>query len=361
LETAYRRFHLSADTRALVMLICVWTVSFLGFAYSDYLQFGGAPVFWRLLLLRVGYTMFSGVVLARLRRPPLDVQTLDRLTLIWGLATVTLDLAVGGVRPRGDISVMIIDLVGVMSFYVFISNSMAHCTIPAGLLSTANLLSLLFAKADVPGQVIIALVFSYVITNVVGVFSSRDFFSRRRAAFLARREEARVQAELERLAATDPLTGVYNRRRLLELASDAFYRYRRYRRPFSILVMDMDGFKNVNDTFGHQQGDSVLIQFSRSLIVEKREGDALGRMGGDEFCLILPETEPSAAAALAERILARCGVIRLYNGVEEVLVTTSIGITTARPDDQALDVLFARADSALYTAKHQGRNRYAAA
>jgi diguanylate cyclase (GGDEF)-like protein len=190
------------------------------------------------------------------------------------------------------------------------------------------------------------------------VVFSQHTFAVRRSEFLARREEARTQAELTRLASTDPLTGVFNRRRLLELANDAFFRYRRYQRPFSILVMDLDGFKMVNDTFGHQQGDVILIDFARSVTLEKREADALGRMGGDEFCLVLPETAPGSAVVLAERLLARCGDIRLSDSIHEVHVTVSIGITDARMEDTALDALFSRADTALYQAKHDGRNRY---
>jgi diguanylate cyclase (GGDEF)-like protein len=94
------------------------------------------------------------------------------------------------------------------------------------------------------------------------------------------------------------------------------------------------------------------------LAAQKREGDALGRMGGDEFCLVLPETAPDAAAALAQRILEECGGITVSDSERSVRVTTSIGISQALPADSSLDSLFSRADAALYRSKHRGRNRY---
>jgi diguanylate cyclase (GGDEF)-like protein len=304
--------------------------------------------------------MFGLFVLNMMRRP-LEPDAFDRLAVVWGLVTVVLNITVGVMRPRSDLSVLITDLVGLFSFYVFISSRMIIRVSPALLLSFADMILAVFYKEQMPGQVVIALAFSLTITNLVGMIFSRQYFDMRRAEFLARHEEERVQAELQRLASTDPLTGVYNRRRLLELAGDALYRFRRYCRPFTIMIMDLDGFKAVNDTFGHHQGDAVLVGFAGSISAEKREADALGRMGGDEFCLVLPETTTDAAVSLAERILLHCGNISLSDTINEVHVTTSIGISQANASDTSLDPLFARADAALYSAKHSGRNRYASA
>jgi diguanylate cyclase (GGDEF)-like protein len=230
--------------------------------------------------------------------------------------------------------------------------------LPALLLSLANMILALFYKEGLSPQMVLSFAFSFTITNLVGILFSLHYFDLRRTEFLARREETRVQAELQRLASTDSLTGVYTRRRLLELAGDASYRFRRYGRPFSVMVMDLDGFKRVNDTFGHHQGDAVLVEFAQAVLDEKRETDSLGRMGGDEFCLVLPETTPEAAQVLAERIIKRCESIFLEHEGETVRVTASIGISQALPSDTGLDPLFARADGALYRAKNGGRNRY---
>jgi diguanylate cyclase (GGDEF)-like protein len=358
LETAYRQYYLKADSLQLFLGVVLWMVSFVGFAFADYLLFGRSQGFWPLLGLRLAYGAGCAWILTALRGQGLTPARYDAIALGWGIVTVAVNLGIGLLRPRGDLSLLIIALVAVFSFYVFISGSMLRRVIPALLMTVVALAFSTFIKAIEGGQVMLALAFSLTITNLVGVIFSRHYYDIRRAEFLARQEEAQARAELLRLASTDPLTGVYNRRRLLELAGEALYRQRRYGRPFSIIVMDLDGFKTVNDTFGHHQGDAVLVQFAAAITEQKREGDALGRMGGDEFCLLLPETDPQAAAVLAARILEKCGNIHLEDTLHNVHVTTSIGISHAQAGDASLDPVFARADAALYKAKNKGRNRY---
>lgn len=358
LEKAYRKHYLPQDRAQLRFGVALWLISFLGFIYSDYLLFPLADSFWLLLGIRVGYGFFCAYLLIMLRRPELTLREFDQITLAWGIVTVLLDISISLIHPCNDLSVQINDLVGVISFYVFISSRMPARIIPAFTLTIFHLVMIFGCKDQLIGQAPLSLGYSFLVSNLVGIVFSRHYFDMRRAEFLARHESARTQVELRRLASTDPLTGVLNRRRLLELANDAFSRFRRYQRPFCILLMDLDGFKTVNDTFGHHQGDTVLIDFVRSVLVEKRDTDAFGRMGGDEFCLLLPETTPESAVAIAERILVRCGNLRLPNGEGEVHVTASIGITQALRSDAGLDSMFARADAALYHAKHSGRNRY---
>jgi diguanylate cyclase (GGDEF)-like protein len=254
-------------------------------------------------------------------------------------------------------AIFIIDLVAIISLYVFVPNRLP-IRLLAPLLVTAYDLGLAsFGNTSVNHSTMQALTFAYLATNILGVLLTSRLDTFRRKEYAAHREEWFARQELEHLAATDPLTGVYNRRRLLELAGDAFYRFKRYSRPFSILLMDMDGFKMVNDTFGHQQGDQVLIQFSQMVCAEKRAADALGRMGGDEFCLVLPETPPQSASAMAQRILSHCSNLEPNGNALDVCVTVSIGVSQVLTEDTSLDSVFARADAALYQAKNNGRNR----
>lgn len=358
LEAAYRKYYLNADALKLFMGIILWVVAFLGFLFSDYLLYGFTRPFLPLLVLRLGYALFCGYLLVLLRRSTLTPRVYDRIALAWGLVTELASLGVCLLRPRSDLSVLILDLVGVFSFYVFISSSLLYRIIPAVSLTVIDLLLIILYKQGIPPQVALALAFSFTITNLVGIIFSRSFYGIRRGEFLARHEEDRIRAELTRLAVTDPLTGVFNRRRLLDLAGQALYRHRRYGRPFSIVIMDLDDFKVINDTFGHLQGDAALLEFTRIVTAQKREGDAFGRIGGDEFCLLLPETELASAAVLAGRILDNCRQIVLENGVNRLQLTTSIGISQGQEGDQTLDAVLARADAALYQAKHKGRNRF---
>jgi diguanylate cyclase (GGDEF)-like protein len=174
-------------------------------------------------------------------------------------------------------------------------------------------------------------------------------------AFLLMHKE-RSDEESSRLATTDPLTGVFNRRTFIELAEQELARSRRARTPLALMMLDLDHFKRVNDTFGHLTGDEVLVAFTRLVKDCVRRGDLVVRYGGEEFCVLLPGTTLSAASALADRIRATCAAQELT--AKSFRVTVSIGLTAyAGAIDATLSDLLARADEALYLAKDEGRNR----
>jgi diguanylate cyclase (GGDEF)-like protein len=176
-------------------------------------------------------------------------------------------------------------------------------------------------------------------------------------AFLLMHKQ-RADEESARLATTDPLTGVFNRRTFIELAEQELARSDRASTPLSIMMLDLDHFKRVNDTFGHLAGDEVLVAFTRLVRDCVRRGDLVVRYGGEEFCVLLPATPLSAASALAERIRARCAERPLTS--KAFKVTVSIGVTATDGADTKLTHLLARADEALYRAKDEGRNRVVA-
>ncbi len=163
--------------------------------------------------------------------------------------------------------------------------------------------------------------------------------------------------ELQQLEATDSLTGVTSRRAFLERAEREFARARRYDRPAAVLVLDLDHFKDVNDTHGHEVGDEVLRRCAAAWNDVLREQDLFGRIGGEEFCAVLPETVLGAALQAAERL--RLAVAQLkFAGANGVFgVTVSIGVALVSPGDERLVQTQARADRALYQAKELGRDR----
>ena len=165
----------------------------------------------------------------------------------------------------------------------------------------------------------------------------------------------RLRSEFEQLATRDSLTGALARRVLIEACEQELARCRRHRRSMALLLMDIDHFKSVNDTHGHQMGDRVLIDFVSRVSALLRRPDLLARFGGEEFVVLLPETGLEEAEAVAGRILARVA----ETGAGLPPVTVSIGVTVNRPDEAQLDTLLARADRALYKAKEAGRNRVA--
>jgi diguanylate cyclase (GGDEF)-like protein len=163
---------------------------------------------------------------------------------------------------------------------------------------------------------------------------------------------------LARLASTDALTGVYSRRWWFDLAEKEFSRSRRYDRMFSLLMADLDWFKRINDAYGHEAGDRVLNQFGTMLRKTCRDSDVIGRIGGEEFALLLPETTAEAAQNLATRVTEACRSIVVEASAGEVHCSCSVGVTEVRPDDERLDSVLTRADQALYAAKRAGRNQW---
>ena len=166
-------------------------------------------------------------------------------------------------------------------------------------------------------------------------------------------ELALKNKELERLADRDKLTGLYNRRKLDNALAQEVTRSERYNRPLSVIIIDIDHFKNVNDTYGHPVGDAVLAESAARLSGTLRTSDIAGRWGGEEFLIICPETTLNTAVVLAERLRADYAA-RAFPEVGEL--TASFGVAAHCHGLQAQDVVH-RADRALYRAKNGGRNR----
>jgi diguanylate cyclase (GGDEF)-like protein/PAS domain S-box-containing protein len=160
---------------------------------------------------------------------------------------------------------------------------------------------------------------------------------------------------LERLAREDPLTGAANRRHFAEYTGLAMERARRYCQPLSLVVFDLDHFKEVNDGFGHRAGDEVLVCVAQRTRALLRSSDLLGRWGGEEFALVLPETDCQAAAQVAHKLAGAIGERAVATCAGEIKVTCSGGVAEWCAED-LLEDLVARADAALYRAKAAGRN-----
>jgi len=157
----------------------------------------------------------------------------------------------------------------------------------------------------------------------------------------------------------DALTALPNRAYLFKTLDDELARARRYRRNLSVVMLDIDHFKTINDTYGHIFGDKVLARLAGTLREEIRRQDVLGRYGGEEFLIILPETTKDKAAGLMERCRKKISAMSYTRNTEAppVSVTISIGITELTGDDNTIENLLARADRAMYQAKQEGRNR----
>lgn len=175
-------------------------------------------------------------------------------------------------------------------------------------------------------------------------------------------EKKEALEALARMARTDGLTGLFNRQHLLARLEEEVVRANRYGRPLAVLLLDLDHFKAVNDGQGHLTGDRVLAAAGSAIGRSLRSADSAGRYGGEEFCVVLPETTSEDAQALAERLRLALGKIRHPAGRGKTIrVTCSIGVGSARGGKLRASDLLSEADQALYEAKRLGRNRVAVA
>ncbi len=167
-----------------------------------------------------------------------------------------------------------------------------------------------------------------------------------------------LKEDLKKQAATDSLTGLYNRRFFLETAERIFSESGRYDNPLALIIMDIDLFKSINDSYGHPVGDVVLQFISKHISGFIRKEDVFARIGGEEFAFLLPNTHITSAQDLAEKIrisVSEQTISGEWNGT--IKPKLSLGISHRRETDSSFDAVYIRADKALYTAKHKGRNR----
>lgn len=166
-----------------------------------------------------------------------------------------------------------------------------------------------------------------------------------------------VLSEVQRMATIDSLTGVLNRRCLFDLAKREFERSQRYGSVFTLLMLDVDHFKRINDTYGHMVGDEVLKSLTQAIQRSLRQVDQFGRYGGEEFVIVLPESPLNIARQVGDRLRTISSQLSIPTKTDPISLTVSIGIAAYNPQDKAVEDIFERADRALYQAKAKGRDR----
>lgn len=167
----------------------------------------------------------------------------------------------------------------------------------------------------------------------------------------------KIERQLANMALFDSLTGTLNRPAFYQHAEKEFARSKRYYRPLAVIMLDIDHFKHINDQYGHHGGDQVLQIFAEACQEVIRSTDVMGRVGGEEFVLLLPDTPMNAAFNLAERLRARINKYPYLAGDMLIEVTASLGVAELHREDTDFRALLRRADDALYQAKHAGRNQ----
>jgi diguanylate cyclase (GGDEF)-like protein len=187
-----------------------------------------------------------------------------------------------------------------------------------------------------------------------GLADQVDALKRRHSEMLA--QLAAMTGRLRELARNDPLTGLFNRRAFLDQGDNEWVRHRRHRHPLACAALDVDGFKRINDNFGHAAGDALLQHIGTLLRATLRGSDLPARIGGDEFVALMPDTSVDGAVSTSERLLGRLAQHPLQVLDQSLTATISIGVASA-DGCSSLEELLARADAALYRAKKEGKSR----
>jgi diguanylate cyclase (GGDEF)-like protein len=357
-EEKYRRYFLAKDGDQFRLLLNIGTVIVLFLVIIDYLFFGFTREFFVLLAIRLGSIAINYVLrfhsLRIIRNNP---ARLDFLYWLWWMMMAALLVVVDLSRPPSYIQNQSLYILAMFNIYLMTPGRAYNKIIPATTISTAAILIIFFVKDQIPlptDGIILAMMF---VTHGLGLILASREEHHRRQQYMDQMRVEQAFRDMEKLARTDELTGLFNRRRLLETLESEFARFKRHEEPFCLLMLDFDHFKQINDQYGHLAGDEVLRQFASVIARVVRTIDVVGRVGGEEFAVICPETTVDQARVLAERIRLTSAEIRVLGEDSSIKVSASIGLSQVRKDDLNIDHLWLRADQALYAAKEGGRNR----
>ena len=356
LEGDYRVANLPSDRLQSLLTMTVAGAGIFAMLGLDKLLFGADSDLLRwMLVLRGGYALCTALVIlliARLNK----VRVFDRIVFWWTLGTIACLLLFNYMRP-GSFLGSAFDVIAVFAIYSFSPLNFRSTVFLAVVFSVGTLYIGYFVKSGVEPFVLATATSSQIVSHILGMGLGLQLHSYRRRSFKAYMEEKDAREMVAYLANIDPLTKSLTRRHFFNIAESEFKRFVRYHRPLSVLVIDADGFKKINDTHGHHAGDIVMRSLSLVAMEQKRAQDTFGRLGGEEFSLILPETTLEQARFVAERIRKVWEESPSHLDGNLIHSTVSIGVAEAQMDDESFDNVLRRADLMMYKAKEQGRNR----
>ncbi len=339
------------------------------FAISDYSLLGLTREYYLLITMRIVVVSLCILLALIIRRWGSYSRKVWLHALpLWILATGI--ILIVPLRP-GSLSTQVTAVVvATMAFYLLIPNLLKVVTFASLYLNIGFLASAVLFTQIAPEETLrIALLL--MMTNIVGFCALLRLESLQRKQFALLHEERdqnrrllkeiahrkSLEAQLRMVAERDALTGLDSRSHFIKRAKALLQRARLEKTPFSLFMIDVDHFKSINDTWGHSHGDWVLTKIAETCAQSLRPTDIIGRFGGEEFVVALPDTSPDEAQGVAERLKKQVAELPLKEGMSELWLSVTIGIAVARPGEADLESLIARADQTLYVGKRDGRNR----
>lgn len=367
-EQSYQTYFQRLTNRQLRTALIAWVILMLFFAVPDYQALGTGKNFFYLLAYRVTMSVMLLAILFNIHSDtsvfrisyPIAAAAVIGFTGFMLLFVYRPDVVNWTV---GVIMLMIISLLVFMPIRFYLAFFAALYGVVITLITRYVMGS--------PNANLIGLFFLLMLPFVLGAATIRRLAFLQRKQFALASKTAKINKELEyeiqqrlkleatlkELAATDPLTGLYNRREYEMLFTHEIERAKRTNTVLSICIVDLDHFKKVNDTFGHGVGDEVLRRIAKLCRENLRTIDIIGRLGGEEFVMLLPDTNIENAAAIGNRLLETLADAHFDTGTTAIKITATIGISQLLPNDPDFNAVIQRADAALYRGKAAGRNR----
>ncbi|HEY0662038.1 MAG TPA: GGDEF domain-containing protein [Lysobacter sp.] len=352
-ERAYRAFFLEHDKRQAIAAIGLYTAFKAAFGFIDLLvQAPGQAT--AVLVHRFGFvaaSLLAMALLPRVRQP----RQYDAFIFGWALLAVASTFYTISHRPAGNFGFVSTSPILIVLFFGFLRNRFELQLIASALLTTLDLFTVFLLRDPQPFTFLVQVCATYGLALLVGMAVSRQLKHSRRGYYAMLQRERGLTEAMQELAYRDDLTGVLNRRSFLLQAGE---RWPQAQTGDSncLLILDLDHFKRLNDRHGHDVGDQALVGFARLVDSLKREHDIFGRIGGEEFALLLPTTSPVQAKAIAARIIEGCRSLAVP-GADAEFLSVSVGIAEVCDADHDLAAAMRRADRALYDAKAMGRGR----
>ncbi len=354
-ESAYRTHYLQADKSLARFIILVILVASTLFISSDMLFTASHSELLPLVIIRLSFVTWS-IVIIYLLRDTNSAKTFDLYCTLWLFGLILMMTFIYSTRPVANLNNTLTSCLMALLFYVLFPARLSIQIISALALSLANITQVFISKDLLQTSAISSVVGSYLSCNIIGGFIAVRWHRSRRREYSTYLKAINLRKKLEELAFTDDLTGLANRRSSLKQLVSEYHRHKRYDNNLSIMVIDIDYFKRINDNYGHDQGDEALKAVADLINNSCRSNDTAGRMGGEEFMILLPETNLNEAHFLAERLREQCAKLIINSNGNQINVTISTGVSQANADDAYPKDMLKRADIALYNAKDNGRN-----
>jgi diguanylate cyclase (GGDEF)-like protein len=359
MEGDYRASNLPIDKAQSILYMIIVNIGSIGMLGVDRLFFKDRPdMFWQMVVYRGAFLLFTAVIIFAISKTS-RVRIFDQLIRVWIIMTMLSLLLLNFIRPE-DYLATVFDIVTIFAIYVLSPLKFQQNAVLAVSFSICTLFIYYFVKVGVDPITLNVATAAQFIVHTLGLGAALQLQSYRRKSYKAFIDERDAKEMVAYLANIDPLTKSLTRRHFFNIAESEFKRFERYHRPFSVLVVDADRFKKINDTHGHHAGDIVLRSLSLVAMEQKRVQDTFGRLGGEEFGLILPETTLEQARVVAERIRKVCEQTPSNMDGRLIHSTVSIGVAEVGAGDESFDHVLRRADLMMYKAKEQGRNQIVA-